>query len=92
MVEKLSKWKCVRVQGDKLRLVFDWSFVFICLPCSGQWKEYKRVYEHILETDKKLDQSRKNLVSQPTDLNQQTLCKYGSWYDITSPPTPGAQS
>ena len=43
-------------------------FVFICLPCSGQWKEYKRVYEHILETDKKLDQSRKNLVSQPTDL------------------------
>ena len=32
MVEKLSKWKCVRVQGDKLRLVFDWSFNCVPLP------------------------------------------------------------
>ena len=63
---RLSKGSSLAANHLTTTVVFSSSW-------SGQWKEYKRVYEHILETDKKLDQSRKNLVSSDQNVKQATI-------------------
>jgi len=52
---------------NNIELLSILTVVFIFFsssPLIAAMKEYKRVYEHILESEKKLDQARKDLVNE----------------------------
>ena len=68
------------------RFINNYSYNYSCIIVTvflGALKEYKRIFEHIIESEKKLDQARKSLVSPSINcyfVGMMLALSPGSWY------------